>query len=193
MPYDYVANPIFTGEAWVVKGHKAEADQKVDYSEGIWDEKDEPFGKDFEEEFATPEDQLLFTLPEAIAALCFLGSEVDGVSEFEYEGFMDLLDEYDLCLDMWEEKFDVYRQLLTGNTAVKTAAVKIILAHKAAAKAFRISADFAFLDGKLTLEEIDFWKELAKDLKLPEEFAVSVFATLLQEQPDTISMMLPKE
>ncbi|CAB9506488.1 peptidase C1A, papain [Seminavis robusta] len=190
MPYKYIANPIFCSEdCWIVKGNHANKEERTDYSQGIWDDKDEPFGPEFYEEYDPPQDVKMFSLNEAILSLCYQGACVDGMSEEESEAVERLFDEYGLG-DDYGDKMDALIAS-QGFDAWRAAAVQIVMAHKEAARAFRISADFAFLDGKLTHEEFEYWKKLGKELKLPDEYVADTFATLLQEQPDTVSLVLP--
>jgi len=57
-------------------------------------------------------------------------------------------------------------------------------------KTYQITAEFAFADGKITKEEEEHWKKLAQDLKIDPEDAHKIFQELMEQNPDTISLIL---
>ncbi|CAB9512084.1 peptidase C1A, papain [Seminavis robusta] len=125
---------------------------------------DEPFGPDFLAGYDAPQDVQIFSLEEAIVSLCLIGSAVDGYDQVESDAVDSLFPLYGLSVDEWLKKFMALKNS-QGFDACRAASVAIILAHKLV--------------------------QLGEELHLSDEFVSNVFATLLQEKPDTISLALP--
>jgi hypothetical protein len=176
-----MTNPGLCYLAFKAKGHHF----GMDLSEGVWKEDDGDFGPAFYEIPAEKDDTMIFGLEEAIAVVSFVGMGVDGITVEEQRKLMDLFTEYKIDPANLKYKMDKVSSLGEGLKTCYDGAVKIILSYNEAMMAFRISAEFAFADGKLTREEQKYWDQLALDLNIDPEAAALVFDDLAEQNPQS--------
>jgi C1A family cysteine protease/uncharacterized tellurite resistance protein B-like protein len=184
IPYKYMTDPNLIHDVWKIKGHF-----ELDFTDGIWFEEDEDFGDEFYADVELPEN-MVFSLEEAIAVLAFIGSKVDGISKEELSLLFRLYDEYHIDRNTMGEKVEKLSALGDGLDACHDAAVQVILAYNEKIKAYKITAEFAFADGKITAGEEKYWEKLAEDLGIDPEEAHKIFEELFEQNPDTVAMVL---
>jgi uncharacterized tellurite resistance protein B-like protein len=176
-----MTNPELCFDVFKVKGHHF----GLDLSEGVWKEDDGDFGPEFYEIPEEDDGTMIFGLEEAIAVVSYVGIGVDGITPEETGKLMDLFEEYKIDPARLKSKIDYLSKLGEGLKTCYDGAVKVILAHNEAMLAFRISAEFAYADGKLTRSEQKYWDQLAVDLYIAPETAALVFDDLAEQNPQS--------
>jgi uncharacterized tellurite resistance protein B-like protein len=176
-----MTNPELCDEAFKVKGHHF----GLDLSEGVWKEDGGDFDQSFYEIPEEEDETMVFGLEEAIAVVSYVGIGVDGITPEENRKLMDLFEAYKIDPAELKSKIDYLSSLGDGLKTCYEGAVKIILSYNEAMLAFRISAEFAFADGKLTRSEQIYWDQLAADLRIAKKTAALVFDDLAAENPES--------
>jgi uncharacterized tellurite resistance protein B-like protein len=165
IPYDYLTNPKFISkdclgrkDMWKMKGPAG-----MDLSKCIWISEETPFDEVLYKEQSS--ETVVFTIDEAMAALCFLCSEADGVSAEEEEKLSILLKKYGINeKELHQSINEMACSNGEGLANVYDAVIQIILLHDKAEEAFLMSLEFVFADGVVSPEETDFWLRLVDDL-----------------------------
>ncbi|NOQ36480.1 MAG: peptidase C1 [Methylococcaceae bacterium] len=173
IPYQYFTDEELCFECWKIKGQT-----DVDLSEEVWFE-DEEVDEEFYEE-AEEGDTCYLTQVEAIAVICLLGCEVDGLASEEADLLDALYEEYEINTDALQEKIDALIEA-GGLDMLYNASIQVILAEDLSLATFQISAEFAIADEELTEEEMDYWGQLAKDLEIAGETATALFNETLEK------------
>lgn len=173
IPYEYMTDENLCFECWKIKGQT-----DVDLAEDVWFE-DEGVEDDFYEE-AEEGDICYLTQVEAIAVICLIGCEVDGLAPEEAELLDSLYEEYEIDTDDLQEKIDMLLEA-GGLDMLYNASLQVVLAEGLEVETFQISAEFAIADEELTDEEMEYWGQLAEDLGLDGDTATDLFNEVLEK------------